>query len=146
MAPKSIIPSVELGEKSPFNKKLVVLLVIVACVAIGAAAMLGRSASSQPEEEKKPEEVPYTEGTGRDIKTEFETFIPKPIDKLPTATEDRDQNRVDPKTAPLPSGPASNFGGAGSSVNNAAPDLHAQASISALSVAYEDAGIGIWPT
>ena len=41
MAQKSIIPSVDLGAKSPFNKKLTVLLVLVALAAIVASAMLG---------------------------------------------------------------------------------------------------------
>ena len=87
MAPKSIIPNVELGEKSPFNKKLTVLLVLLAFGAVGFAAFLGNSATAPVEEVKVAEETAFTEGTSRNIQLEFDAPIDKAASSSNQATD-----------------------------------------------------------
>lgn len=98
MAQKSIIPSVDLGAKSPFNKKLTVLLVLVALAAIVASAMLGKSASIPEEEKNETEDVSFTEGTARNIQLEFEAPIPKAADSGRTDTESNQVNNGNGQT------------------------------------------------
>lgn len=145
MAPKSIIPNVELGAKSPFNKKLTVLLVLVALGAVGAAAYLGGAATADIEEVKKSEEPAFTEGTARNIQLEFDAPIPKAASSTDLATEITQANRGDAQTNPLPSGatmpaPGGQYTGTSGAggVNNTKEDLEAQAAISAISVPYEN--------
>lgn len=147
MASKSILPSVDLGEKSPFNKKLTVLLVLLALGAVTAAALLGRTASLPVEEDKtKLDEVPFTEGTSRNIQLEFDAPLPKAQSKPNTHADTSETSRSDTRSNPQPGGvgmPTSSGQRAGSNssgvVNNAKEDLEAQAAISAISVPYENA-------
>ena len=145
MAQKSIIPSVDLGAKSPFNKKLTVLLVLVALAAIVASAMLGKSASIPEEEKNETEDVSFTEGTARNIQLEFEAPIPKAADSGRTDTDSNQVNNGNGQTnrgsyeASMPGSSTlrDNSSGTGG-INNAKEDLEAQAAISAISVPYEN--------
>lgn len=145
MAPKSIIPNVELGEKSPFNKKLTVLLVLLAFGAVGFAAFLGNSATAPVEEVKVAEETAFTEGTSRNIQLEFDAPIDKAASSSNQATDFNQLNRGDAQTNPLPSGTTMSAAGSqrngtsgSGSDNPTKEDLEAQAAISAISVPYEN--------
>lgn len=139
MSKKSIIPQVEMGEKSPFNKKLLLIVALVAGAAVVFAALLGRSASNPSEEVKEVEENPFTEGTSRDVKFEFDAYKPDPSPKLiPSPPPEA------PRDTPIPGGQTGTRYGnrttsdTGVDVNNSKEDLQAQASISTISVAYTD--------
>ncbi|MEQ6436331.1 TrbI/VirB10 family protein [Comamonas sp. w2-DMI] len=129
---KSIISPVDLGEKSPFNKKLIWLLVIVAAMAVFASAMIGRSARTETEEQQKSEEdVPYTQGTARSIKDEFDNYKderPKaPLEHKESAQPlERHKARGEPLPADGGPGPGE--------INRPKEDIVAQGAVSAISI------------
>ena len=138
MASKSIIPENNLGAKSPFNKKLILVLLIIIAVSIGAAAILGKSTKSAPEPEKKDEEVPFTEGTSRNVKLEFDSFKPEDKPTVPQKVDTAPVIQPLPRSEPMPGGALNTKG----DINHPKEDLVAQAAISAISVTYQDEGQG----
>lgn len=78
MAKPSIITPVDMGAKPPFNKKLLIIVALIALVLVALAGMLGSAATAEKVEEKVAVEVPFVEGTSRSVRQEWEALEAKP--------------------------------------------------------------------
>ncbi len=130
MSGKSIISPVDLGEKSPFNKKLIWLVILIAALAVVASALVGKSARTEVEDEKPAEEVPYTQGTSRNIKDEFDSYK----DERPKAPPEHKESQVAPTTQPARDAPLPREGGKAGEINHPKEDIVAQGAVSSISV------------
>lgn len=139
MATDSIIKPVDLDAKSPFNKKIVLVIALVALAFVAIAAMLGKAANSPSAEVEAPASVnPFTEGTSRSVANEWEELN----------KNDKPSKQVVPETkitnaSTEPANQNSHRETTRQELNVPKDDIIAQGEISAISIVDEDEQISV---
>lgn len=133
MAKNSVINPIDLEPKSPFNKKIVFVVLVIALLSVAGAAILGSMATSSATAEEESKVVnPYAEGTSRSVTSEWEALL-KDDNKKPQApsAQQSSQNPI-PETQHAPSYSANK------EINIPKDDILVQGEISAISIVDEN--------
>ncbi|QXW20135.1 TrbI/VirB10 family protein (plasmid) [Comamonas aquatica] len=134
MAKSSVINPIDLEPKSPFNKKIVFVVVVIALLSVGGAAMLGSMATSTATEDEDDTKVinPYAEGTSRSVNNEWEALLKDENKRPPSTSAQQSIPSQVQETQPAP------INSDGNGINVPKDDILVQGEISAISIVDEN--------